>query len=153
MKKLIKEILFPNDIWQLTPLIENILKRQLLKLPKREVSQVEQRYPTLPSGMRAFLDKFYARHYFQVQNSLFDYLTSQEFLEVINSGKLQILDIGSGPAVASLAITDFIFQLFHNISGYKRKPLEITYVLNDTSDICLGTGKEMLNNYFSNRSQ
>jgi len=35
-------------------------------------------------------------------------MTSQDFLETIEDRHLRILDIGSGPAVTSLAITDML---------------------------------------------
>jgi len=102
--------------------------------------------------MRAFLVKFFTRHYFQTQHSLFNYMTSNEFPNLLASGKLQILDIGCGPAVASLAITEmlaFILKYLRDTGEWQSgRTLKVTYVLNDTSNICLATGQEMLNNYF-----
>jgi ribosomal protein RSM22 (predicted rRNA methylase) len=67
-------------------------------------------------------------------------------------GKLRILDVGCGPAVASLAITDmlgYILEYLRYTGGLpKSRFLNITYVLNDTSGICLGTGQRMLTDYF-----
>jgi len=152
LKSLILKELCPDGIWKLTDVMKSVLRRQISQLPKRTVSENETRYPTTPSGMRAFLDVFFARHFLQVQNSLLDYIVSWDFLDIVSSGHLRILDIGSGPAVASLAITDLltcILEYLINIGKYpKHGILKITYVLNDTETICLGAGRHMLSRYF-----
>lgn len=82
-------------------------------------------------------------------------MTSDKFLNIIRSGNLQILDIGSGPAVTSLAITDmlvYILDYLKYIGEWSNiKKARINYVLNDTSNICLGTGQSMLISYFQTR--
>jgi len=152
LKNLILKELCPDGVLQLTDVMKSVLIRQISQLPQRTVSDNETRYPTTPSGMRAFLDIFFTRHFLQIQNSLLDYMVPFDFLEIVRSGHLKILDIGSGPAVASLAITDFLAYildyLVHNGEFPKHRMLKITYVLNDTAAICLGTGTHMLSNYF-----
>jgi ribosomal protein RSM22 (predicted rRNA methylase) len=144
--------LCPDGVWQLSDIVKSLLSYQLSRLPKGEVSEDETRYPQSPVGMRAFLMKFFARHYFQTQNSLFNYMTSQDFFDVFRSGHLRILDVGSGPAVASLAITNMLVCVLEHLKGVgdwpKGKMAKLEYVLNDTSGICLGTGQRMLNDYF-----
>ncbi|MHC4212153.1 MAG: hypothetical protein ACYSWP_02150 [Planctomycetota bacterium] len=152
LHNLVKENFCPNGIWRLSNVMKSVLKLQMSQLPSKKVSENETRYPETPEGMRAFLLKFFTRHYFQVQNSILDYLVSESFLEKINSGEIRILDIGSGPALASLAIAEIV----HFIVGHLKrtgqwpsgKPIKISFVLNDTSSICLGAGQEMLTNYF-----
>jgi len=121
-------------------------------LPKREVSKIGTRYPQSPAEMRAFLVKFFTRHYFQVQNCLIDYMASQDFLDLIKLGHLRILDIGSGPAVAPLAITDMLSCILKHIERVRAWPkgrtIKVSYALNDTSAICLETGQRMLTAYF-----
>lgn len=144
--------LCPDGVWQLSDVVKSLLSYQLSRLPKGGVSEDETRYPQSPVGIRAFLMKFFARHYFQTQNSLFDYMTSQDFFDVFRSGHLRILDVGSGPAVASLAITNmlvFVLEHLKDVGEWpKGKMVKLEYVLNDTSGICLGTGQHMLNDYF-----
>lgn len=129
-----------------------MLTHQVLRLPDSEVSEIGTRYPQSPAEMRAFLVKFFIRHYFQAQHSLFNYMTSNEFLNLLASGKLRILDIGCGPAVASLAITEMLVCILKYLRDagewQSGRVLKVTYALNDTSNICLATGQEMLNNYF-----
>jgi ribosomal protein RSM22 (predicted rRNA methylase) len=148
----VKIELCPNGIWQLKNIMESLLTRQISKLPKSEVSETDTRYPTTPASMRAFLEVFFTRHYFQIQNSLLDYITSDDFLNILESGQLQILDIGCGPAVASLAITDMLSCVIKNLKETvkwpKTRTIEVNYILNDTSGICLGTGQQMLTDYF-----
>jgi len=152
LNKRVREELCPCGNWHLSDFVEKFLKHQVNRLPKREVSDEEARYPKKPSDMRAFLDTFFARHYFQVQNSLIDYMTSEVFFDILNSQELNILDIGSGPAVAPLAITDLLAYILGNIRSIDAtanvKNIKINYILNDTSSICLGTGFEFLRNYF-----
>ena len=152
LKNLIKSELCPNGIWQLSDVMKSILRRQIHRLPKNKVSETEARYPKSPAGMRAFLVKFFTRHYFQTQNSLFDYMISQDFLDTIRFGHLKILDVGSGLAVSSLAITDKFSCILNHLKGLgerpKRNVIKMTCVLNDTSGLCLGTGHHMLADYF-----
>jgi len=146
------EELCPNGNWQLDDTVEKLLRLQINRPPRKAVSDEEIRYPTSPAGMRAFLDTFFARHYFQVQNSLLEYLTSEDFLELLNTQNLNILDVGAGPAVASLAITDMVACIIRQLNGINwrlnSKIIRIRYVLNDTANICLGTGQELIRNYF-----
>jgi len=146
----------PDGIWQLDGFMKSIVSRQISYLPTSKVTEDETRYPESPSAMRAFLIKFFCRHYLQTQNSLIEYISSQDFYNIIRLGHLRILDIGSGPAVASLAITDMLDHLikyFEETGEWpKGKRVKIDYILNDTSSVCLGTGKHMLANYFKNNS-
>jgi SAM-dependent methyltransferase len=153
LRNFIQKELCLNSEWNLSDYMRSALERQIARLPKAVVSEDETRYPTTPAGMRAFLEVFFNRHYFQVQDSLLDYMVSEEFTDSLAIGKLQILDVGCGPAVASLAITDilnYILAYLRYTGGLpKNYFLDITYVLNDTSGICLGTGQRILTDYFS----
>jgi ribosomal protein RSM22 (predicted rRNA methylase) len=104
--------------------------------------------------MRAFLTKYFCRHYLQTQNSLIKYITSQDFYNIIRFGYLRILDVGSGPAVTSLAITDVLncfIKYLGEIGEWPRgKRVKVDYILNDTCSFCLGIGKHMLDTYFRN---
>ena len=79
-------------------------------------------------------------------------MISEDFLEIIRNGNLRILDIGSGPAVASLAISDMLRCILKHIGEEEDWPMDkrlgMDYVLNDTSGICLGTGQRILADYF-----
>lgn len=144
--------LCPDGNWGYRKNIKALLKRKINCLPKTKVADEETKYPTTPAGMRAFLDSFFARHFFQIQKSFLEYMTSKEFLNILDGQVLNIVDIGSGPALASLAITDVLMCIFDYLLDTNCKsnirPLRTNYILNDTSDICLGTGLELLNNYF-----
>lgn len=150
IKKLVEEELCPEGIWKFSDSMLSIFKSAINRFPNGETTEMEERYPTTRNGMKAYLDKFFARHYFQVQDSLLDYMVSEPFLEAISTGYINILDIGSGPAVASLAIADLLGCITEVLSRVQKvdSKVAINFVLNDTSDICLGLGKEMLLNYF-----
>lgn len=156
LQNLVYKGLCPDGIWRLSDAARSVLRYQISRLPRSNVSETDTRYPATPASMRAFLDVFFARHFFQSQNSLVDYMTSQDFLNIVGSGHLRILDVGSGPAVASLAITDMLACLLEHLGCVgewpKGETVNITYVLNDTSSICLGTGQDMLRNYFRMRT-
>ncbi len=157
VKQLMLEELRPNGVWQLPDGVKSGLKRQVSHLPKEAVEEDEVRYPERPAAMRAFLVKFFARHYLQAQNSLIEYITSRDFHNIIRLGHLRILDIGSGPAVASLAITDMLACLLEHLKDAGEWPngkkVKVDYILNDTSGVCLGTGKRMLADYFKINSR
>jgi len=152
LKNLVLNDLCPDGIWQLTDVMKSVLRYHISRLPNRKVSEDETRYPKSPVGMRAFLVKFFVRHYLQTQNSLLDYMISQDFIETIRDRHLRILDIGSGPAVTSLAITDMLACVLRHLrdegdwSG--DKVINVDYTLNDISGFCLGTGQRMLTDYF-----
>ena len=142
----VREILCPERIWQFSDVIHPVYKKAVRKFPLKETSQEQERYPTTRDGMGAYLDKFFARHYFQVQESILTYLSSQDYFESLSNGSVNILDIGSGPGVASLAIADltnYIVKLREVESSIK-----FNFVLNDTSALCLGLAKELLHDYF-----
>jgi hypothetical protein len=71
-------------------------------------------------------------------------------------GHLRIFDVGSGPAVTSLAITDMLDRLIKYLEetgGWpKGKRVKVDYILNDTCNVCLGIGKHLLANYFQNNN-
>lgn len=95
--------------------------------------------------MRAFLETFFTRHLFQLQRSLTEYIASPDLQKTLRFSPLCLLDIGSGPAVASLAILDLIHRM--RLSANPRTciwPFRMVHVLNDTSSVCLATGKRML---------
>lgn len=151
LKNLVLKELCPDGIWQLTNVMKSVLKYHISRLPNSKVSEDETRYPQSPADMRAFLVKFFVRHYLQTQNTLLDYMTSQDFLETIEDRHLRILDIGSGPAVTSLAITDMLTCILRHLrdeGDSTRNKVIVDYILNDISGFCLGTGQQMLSNYF-----
>ena len=140
-----------NGVWQLSYAAKSVLRYHISRLPKRDVSEMEERYPECAADMRAFLAKFFARHYSQIQNSLIAYMISEEFICTIRSGKIRILDIGSGPGIAYIAIADLlscILQSMYEISKWPYiLPVRFDYILNDNSGYCLGTAHQMIHNY------
>lgn len=145
-----------DGTYELGILVKSALDQERACLPRGEVSEQDTRYPTDATSMRAFLEVFFTRHLFQLQNSLTDYITSSDFNEAIQSGSFRILDIGSGPAVASQALVDAVDRMIGDAGSDLSKPyalLRATHVLNDTSAICLATGKRMLTTCSRNRDQ
>ncbi len=128
-----------------------MLTKTLRTLPSKEnVSECECRYPQTRSGMRAFLETFFARHFFQVQDSLLQTDMLSALVASIRRGRLNIADIGSGPAVTSLAVLDMLSAL-HNLN--KLHPISVRIILNDTSPVCLQIGLQMLKLFIRHSSQ
>lgn len=151
LKNLVLKDLCPDGIWQMTDVMKSVLRYHISCLPNRKVSEDETRYPQSPASMRAFLVKFFVRHYLQTQNCLLEYMISQDFIETISDRHLRILDIGSGPAVTSLAITDMlacVLRHLRNEGDRSGNKVVVDYTLNDISGFCLGTGQQMLTDYF-----
>ena len=138
----IRATLAPRQTWALRQKVRAILETQIAALPKdRDLNEAERRYPVTPSGMGAFLNAFFARHFFQVQDSILQPDVFDRFYRQANKGTLNIADIGSGPAVASLAVLDVLDTMQ---TTFQLPRVKINIVLNDTSAICLQTGQEML---------
>jgi hypothetical protein len=144
----IKNALCPEGIWHLSDRMKNVLRRQINRLPNGEVPEEEAMYPSTASGMREFLEVFFTRHYFQVQDSLLYFFSSDDFDNIFDGGEIRILDIGCGPAVGTLAVIDVITYLLENQNGLEQLPVRFVYVLNDVSKICLAIGRRMLDEYF-----
>lgn len=142
------EHLSPQRMFGLYEILLSLLIDSLGRLPKKEVSEEERRYPTSPEGLRAFLDGFFARHYFQIQDSLIEYFAGPAFDSAAQRGSIHVADVGSGSAVASLAIADLASAALEVMSrtGKLRGSGVITvhYTLNDTSEICLTEGRVLL---------
>ena len=141
----IRRIAAPNNVWTMQEAPLKLLAEALRRLPRGNVSDEERRYPTTPQGMRAFLDGFFARHFFQIQDSLVEYFASPIFEAVAQRGHIHVADVGSGPSVASLAIADLAsaaiatLRQAGRLRGSGRLTVHVT--LNDTSEICLDEGR------------
>jgi len=149
LRTAIHDVLAPDNIWELQASIRSLLSTTIARLPKGDVSKQERRYPTTRAGLRAFMDGFFARHYFQGQDSLLDYFASPAFSAIVRRGAMHIADVGCGPSVASLAILNMASVASGLIDGRPRgaRPLTVNIVLNDTSEVCLDEGQELLDRY------
>lgn len=149
MQQLIEKIRTDYDQtqWELTSTIGNLLKHAISSLPKHNnVSTSETRYPESQEGMRAFYEKFFARHFFQIQDSLLETDSLVNLICAIRGKRLNIADIGCGPAIGTLAVLDLVQQLQakYSVLPKTQTPLTLSVVLNDTSPICLEFGKTMI---------
>ncbi len=152
--RFVKNQLCHNDEWHVGDTIKDLISNSVRALPKRTVSQHETRYPRTPEGMRAFLMKFFSRHYLQLQTCLMEFLCSDEFVfRLISNRRLRILDVGAGPAVLGLAVADMVKTIMDALRELKTprviQPVRIDYILNDTERICILTGKHLLKRYLS----
>jgi ribosomal protein RSM22 (predicted rRNA methylase) len=139
--------LYPGGVCQPSSLIKSVLDQQVDGLPRKAVSDSETRYPTDESSMRAFLETFFTRHLFQLQKSLVEHVASPDFPKAMQFGTLRILDIGAGPAVASLGMIDMLHRTAASTDCRPcvcPRAVRMVHVLNDTSPICLMTGRHML---------
>jgi hypothetical protein len=141
------ECLYAGGVCQPSSLIKSVLDQQIGGLPRNTVSDNETRYPTDEPSMRAFLEAFFTRHLFQLQKSLVEYVASLDFQKAVQFGPLRILDIGAGPAVASLGMIDMVHRTTDNEDcriWICPRVVQMVHVLNDTSPVCLITGKRMI---------
>lgn len=113
----------------------------LAKLPEKEVPEEERRSPSGPAALHAYLNAFFARHLFQVQNSLAQHADVLEILAI--DKRLTFFDVGSGPGVASLALLE-ILQAMRPLLPQK---IRVSLVLNDSSEFCLSWAHEFLQRY------
>jgi ribosomal protein RSM22 (predicted rRNA methylase) len=141
----------PEEARRLSAPLRSLLDREIARLPNGDVSEDETRYPVDAAGIRAFLSTFFTRHLFQLQNSLLDYMASRTFSGTREVDSLRILDVGSGPAAASLALMDTAESLRGTGMGadFQHEALlsRTVHVLNDISAVCRATGKHMRAEY------
>lgn len=146
IKKSILADLCHDGVWQLSEPLESILKKVIRKLPQKDVSVQERRYPTTHEGMRACLDGFFARHFFQAQYAILNRIISDEFLPLLRKGRIRILDIGAGPGVTTLGVIDTLRSLVR-FSGITR-PVVVDCVFNDPCELCLSYSRHFSRQYF-----
>jgi len=145
----VKEKLAPDEIWTMRPNIEEVLKSEINSLPQAsDISKYERRYPTTNAALRTFLNAFFARHYFQIQDTVLQPDVFEKFIKVIRKGTLRIADIGSGPVVATLAFLDLITALNQCV---QLPMVRVSIILNDTANVSLRIGQKMVRS-FSKRS-
>jgi SAM-dependent methyltransferase len=127
--------------------VRSLLNQEITSLPESAVSEDGTRYPVDKAGMRAFLKTFFTRHMFQLQKSLVEYVGSPDFQQTVRLGGVRILDIGCGPAVASVGMIDLVHSAMYAVDPFarvRRHTVRMTHALNDISPICLTTGKRLL---------
>jgi len=140
----IREEIAPDGIWALDDKLEKILKRQISSLPSRsDSSKSEYKYPEDKASLRGFLDRLFARHFFQVQNAILQQDTFERLVSAVQRRNITVADIGCGPAVASLAI----LNLASNVCCKLNKNIYVNIILNDISVEALAVGRKMLETY------
>lgn len=133
-----------NGVWEFDDKIRQVLKRQMLSLPlPKKLSQKEYRYPENKPEIRGFLDKFFARHFFQIQNVLLQQDNFERLLLAIENRSITVADIGCGTAVASLALLNILSYLCKDLYI----PINVNIILNDTVPEVLTVGYKMLKDY------
>ncbi|MCE5187313.1 MAG: hypothetical protein LLF76_14435 [Planctomycetaceae bacterium] len=146
IKEQVQDELRPNGVWQLSEAMEGILAKAIRRMPSGEVSTEERRYPTTHKGMRACLDSFFARHFFQAQEVILDHVSNDTFLSQMANGQLRILDIGSGSGASALGTID-ILRSVADLS-VTRKSIRIDCVFNDACELCLSYSRQLTKQYF-----
>ena len=140
----IREEIVPDDIWTLDDELEKILKRQIRLLPSlSNSSKYEYKYPEDKASLHGFLDRLFARHFFQVQNAILQQDTFERFVFAAQRRNITVADIGCGPAVASMAI----LNLVSNVCCKLNKNIHVNIILNDISAEALAVGRKMLETY------
>ena len=90
------------------------------------------------------MDDLFARHLIQVQNSLLQEGLLAKLMEALKWGRVAILDTGSGPAVASLAVLDLLGVMLRIC---QMPPVSVEIALNDVSAVCLEAGERLVQAY------
>ncbi len=140
----IREEIVPDDIWTLDNQLEKILKRQISSLPSSSnSSKYEYRYPEDKASLRGFLDRLFARHFFQVQNAILQQDTFERLVSAVQRRNITVADIGCGPAVASMAILNLVSSVCCKLN----RNIHVNIILNDISAEALAVGRKMLDTY------
>ena len=140
-----------DGVWQLRSTMAKVLKAQLGALPTPGgVSEEERRYPTTEAGLATFLDDLFTRHLIQVQNSLLQEQAIAKLHEAMEWSRVTILDIGSGPAVAALAVLDLLDVMLQIL---ELPPISVEVALNDVSAVNLEAGERLIQSYHSRNGE
>jgi len=133
-----------ENVWILDDEIEQILQKQINLLPlSKSLSKLQYRYPQSKAELRGFYDKFFARHFFQAQNSIMQPDSFERLMKAINKGVITIADIGSGPAVASVALLNIISHICNEIN----RSVSVNIVLNDVESELLFEAEKVIDTY------
>jgi hypothetical protein len=140
----VREEIVPGDIWTLDDELEKILKQQISSLPSPSNSSgSEYKYPEDKASLRGFLDRLFARHFFQIQNAILQQDTFERLVSAVQRRNITVADIGCGPAVASTTILNIV----SNVCCKLNKSIYVNIVLNDISIEALAVGRKMLETY------
>ncbi len=141
----LREILCPEGHWELSPIMENLLRDEINRLPRKQITEDERRSPTTNEGLKEFFTQFFVRHFFQIQDCIFPLLLDEE-TDIRSTGILHITDVGCGPTVVSLAISDLVNTL-QNSPALIDKIVSLEYTLNDISSASVSEGIKLLNGF------
>ncbi|MDD5063988.1 MAG: hypothetical protein PHQ35_04405 [Phycisphaerae bacterium] len=140
----IREEIVPDNIWTLDDKLEEILKRQISSLPSpSSSSEAECTYPIDKPSLRGFLDRLFARHFFQIQNAILQQDTFERLVSAVQRRNITIADIGCGPAVASTAVLNIVSKVCCKLN----KNICVNIALNDICIEALAVGRKMLETY------
>lgn len=140
----IREEIVRDNIWTLDDKLEEILERQISSLPPpNNSSGAECTYPIDEPSLRGFLDRLFARHFFQIQNAILQQDTFERLISAVQCRNITIADIGCGPAVASTAVLNIV----SNVCCKLNKNIYVNIVLNDICIEALAVGRKMLETY------
>ena len=139
-----REEIVPDNTWALDGELEKILRQQISSLPSPDSSsESEYKYPEDKASLRGFLDRLFARHFFQIQNALLQQDTFERLLSAVQRRNITVADIGCGPAVAGTAILNIVSNMCRKLD----KTIYANIVLNDISVEALAVGKKILDTY------
>jgi hypothetical protein len=140
----IRDEIVPDNIWTLDGKFEEMLKRQISSLPSpSNSSKAEHKCPEDKASLRGFLDRLFARHFFQIQNAILQQDTFERLVSAVQRRNITIADIGCGPAVAGTAVLNIV----SNVCCKLNKNIYVNIVLNDICIEALAVGRKMLETY------
>jgi hypothetical protein len=143
----VKNKVAPDGEFQLDERLATILRSEASRLSeKADLPEPEQRYPTTRAGVRWQLETFFARHVFQVQDTLLLPETFSRLEACCRRGSVRLADIGSGAGAASVAALDLIARIVGSSQGsVSRRPnVVVDVVLNDVSTEAMATGIRLI---------
>ncbi len=150
LRNQVKETVSPFELFALSPIVSRVLQNAISRLPKKDVSDDEQRCPTTRSGVRANLESLFVRHFHQMQDSLLLPQSFTELTERCEKGVLRIVDIGSGAGTASTAAMDIAANVLETSGPRFDRPLVVDIVLNDISNVAMQEGTKLIRAFARN---
>jgi hypothetical protein len=142
----VKDEVAPDGEFQLDERLATILKNEASRLPKRtDLPEFEQRCPTTRAGVRWQLETLFARHVFQVQDSLLLPEVFSRLEGCCRRGFVRLADIGSGAGAAGIATLGLVSRIIGSGHGSRRgSNVAVDIVLNDVSPEAMATGVRLI---------
>jgi hypothetical protein len=126
-----------NGVWRPSDFLRSFLIQAKRRYPQ-PASADEAPWPNDDSGVAQNLTYLFPGHSLKMSHILCSVLGDHDSLHYLSQAReLTIVDLASGPGMASIATVDFLLQVLKARLLNRNAPLYISFLLNDLKSACL----------------